>query len=104
MKKYIRIETGSYRGTDQSGRVLPIVKDFQSFSNKPGGFVTCAVSELPGYEGLDKVRINVPSLTSFQIVAEGEYIKFRDLKLDMKDGVGYFRHIYNFLFVCTVVH
>ena len=78
MKKYIRIETGSYRGTDQSGRVLPIIKDFQSFSNKPGGFVTCAVSELPGYEGLDKVRINVPSLTSFQIVAEGEYIKFRD--------------------------
>ena len=74
----IKIETGSYRGTDQSGRVLPIVKDFQSFSNKPGGFVTCAVSELPGYEGLDKVRINVPSLTSFQIVAEGEYIKFRD--------------------------
>ena len=40
--------------------------------------MTCAVSELPGYEGLDKVRINVPSLTSFQIVAEGEYIKFRD--------------------------
>ena len=78
MNKYIRIEEGSYRGRDQSGRVLPIVKDFQSFSNKPGGFVTVNTSDLAGYEGLDKVRINVPSLASISIVSEGEYIKWRD--------------------------
>ena len=78
MNKYIRIEEGSYRGKDQSGRVLPIVKDFQSFSNKPGGFVTVNTSDLAGYEGLDKVRVNVPSLASISIVSEGEYIKWRD--------------------------
>ena len=29
MKKYIKIETGSYRNKDMSGRVFPIIKDYQ---------------------------------------------------------------------------
>ena len=78
MKKYIKIEEGTYRNKDQSGRVLPIIKDYQNHATKPGGFVTVATTDLPGYEGLDKVRINLPSLASMSIVSEAEFLKFRD--------------------------
>ena len=50
MKKYIQIEEGAYRGEDQSGRVFPIVKDYQKHDgSKTGGFVTVDVTELSGY-------------------------------------------------------
>ena len=82
MKKYIRIEEGGYRGNDMSGRIFPIVKDFQSHANKPGGFVTVNTTQLAGFEGLDKVRINVPTLSSISIVTQGEWIEHKDkLKL-----------------------
>ena len=52
MKKYIKIEVGSYRGQDMSGRVFPIIKDYQRFSGgKAGGFVTVDCSEFEGFEG-----------------------------------------------------
>ena len=78
MKKYIRIETGSYRNQDMSGRVFPIIKDYQAFAGKPGGFVTVDCSEFGGFEGLDKARINVPGIAEVQIVPEGQYIAHRD--------------------------
>jgi len=79
LKKYIRIEQGSYRGQDMSGRVFAIVKDYQRFDGgKPGGFVTVDVKELGGFTEKDKVRINVPELTDITIVNEGEYIKHLD--------------------------
>ena len=79
MKKYIRIEQGSYRGTDMSGRVFSIVKDYQKFDGgKPGGFVTVDVKELGGFTEKDKVRINVPTISDITIVNEGEYIKHLD--------------------------
>ena len=79
MKKYIKIETGSYRGKDMSGRVFPIVKDYQKFTGgKDGGFVTVDCSEFDGFEGLDKARINVPDIGSLTIVPEGQYISHRD--------------------------
>ena len=60
MKKYIKIETGAYRGEDQSGRVFPLVKEYQKYAgSKQGGFITVDVTEQQGYEGLDKVRINI---------------------------------------------
>ena len=69
MKKYIKIETGSYRGNDMSGRIFPIVKDYQRFSGgKEGGFVTVDCSEFDGFEGLDKARVNVPDIGSLTIV------------------------------------
>ena len=34
MKKYIRIEEGAYRGADQSGRIFPLVKDYQKKFNQ----------------------------------------------------------------------
>ena len=38
--KYIKVEQGSYRGHDMSGRVFPILKDYQTFAgDKEGGFV-----------------------------------------------------------------
>ena len=38
MKKYIKIETGAYRGEDQSGRVFPMVKEYQEYTgSKQGG-------------------------------------------------------------------
>ena len=78
MKKYIRIEEGAYRGRDQSGRVFPLVKDYQRNSTREGGFVTVDTTEQQGYEGLDKVRINVPTIQAVQIVPEAEYVKFRE--------------------------
>ena len=78
MKKYIRIEEGAYRGRDQSGRVFPLVKDYQRNSTREGGFVTVDTTEQQGYEGLDKVRINVPNIQAVQIVPEAEYVKFRE--------------------------
>ncbi len=79
MKKYIKIETGSYRGNDMSGRVFPILKDYQKFSgDKEGGFVTVDCSEFDGFEGLDKARINVPDIASLTIVPEGQYVTHRD--------------------------
>ena len=79
MKKYIKIETGSYRSKDMSGRVFPILKDYQKFAgDKEGGFVTVDCSEFDGFEGLDKARINVPDIGSLTIVPEGQYISHRD--------------------------
>jgi hypothetical protein len=78
MKKYIRIEEGAYRGKDQSGRVFPLVKDYQKNSTRDGGFVTVDTTEQQGYEGLDKVRVNVPTIQAVQIVPEAEYVRFRE--------------------------
>jgi hypothetical protein len=79
LKKYIKIETGSYRGSDMSGRVFSLVKDYQRFDGgKPGGFVTVDVKELGGFTGKDKVRINVPEISDITIVNEGEYIRHLD--------------------------
>ena len=79
MKKYIKIEEGSYRGQDMSGRIFPILKDYQKFTGgKTGGFVTVDCSELDGFEGLDKARVNVAEIGKLTIVPEGQYIIHRD--------------------------
>ena len=79
MKKYIRIEEGSYRGSDMSGRIFLLVKDYQRFeAGKEGGFVTVDVKELGGFTGKDKVRVNVPDISKITITTEGEYIKHID--------------------------
>ena len=79
MKKYIKIETVSYRGQDMGGRIFPILKDYQKFTgDKEGGFVTVDCSEFDGFEGLDKARINVPDIASLTICPEGQYIIHRD--------------------------
>ena len=54
MKKYIRIEKGGYRNHDMSGRIFPIVKDYQDHATKPGGFVTVDTTQLAGFEGLER--------------------------------------------------
>ena len=84
IKKYIKIEEGSYRGKDMSGRIFPILKDYQKFTGgKDGGFVTVDCSELDGFEGLDKARINVAEIGKLTIVPVGQYIIHRDeLKKD----------------------
>ena len=84
INKYIKIEQGSYRGHDMSGRIFPILKDYQKFAgDKEGGFVTVDCSELDGFEGLDKARINVPSISDLTITTEGAYQIQRDeLKTD----------------------
>ena len=65
-----------------SGRIFPIVKDYQDHATKPGGFVTVDTTQLAGFEGLEKVRINVPTLSSISIVTQGEWIEHKDkLKL-----------------------
>ena len=79
MKKYIKIEEGSYRSKDMSGRVFPILKDYQKFTGgKTGGFVTVDCSELDGFEGLAKARINVSDIGQLTIVPEGQFIQHRD--------------------------
>ena len=84
MQQYIRIEEGSYRSSDQSGRVFPLVKSYQKFEGKDIGFVTVDVSEQDSYRGQDKVRINVPTIASVTIVPEAEYRTFLDaVKADM---------------------
>ena len=76
-KKYIRIEEGTYRGSDQSGRVFILEKDYQKYMGREEGFVTVNVSELNGYEGLDKVRITVPNIQAIDVVSEADYLKFK---------------------------
>ena len=62
-----------------SGRVFPILKDYQKFtSGKEGGFVTVDVTEFSGFTEKEKVRINVPGISSLTIVPEGQYITHRD--------------------------
>jgi len=79
LKKYIKIEEGSYRSNDMSGRIFPIIKDYQKFTGgKEGGFVTVDVTEFSGFTEKEKVRINVPGISSLTIVPEGQYITHRD--------------------------
>ena len=62
-----------------SGRIFPIIKDYQKFTGgKEGGFVTVNCSEFNGFEGLDKARINVADIGKITIVPEGQYITHRD--------------------------
>jgi len=84
LKKYIKIEQGAYRSKDMSGRIFPILKDYQKFTGgKTGGFVTVDCSELDGFEGLAKARVNVAEIGKLTIVPEGQYITHRDeLKKD----------------------
>jgi len=85
LKKYIRIETGSYRGQDQSGRVFPLVKEYQKYTGvKQGGFITVDVTEQQGYEGLDKVRINIPDIAAATVVPEAVYVAFME---DVKSAI-----------------
>ena len=86
MKKYIKIEQGSYRSKDMSGRIFPILKDYQKFGGgKEGGFVTVDTTELAGFTEKEKVRINIPGISSLTIVPEGQYVIHRDeLKQDDK--------------------
>jgi hypothetical protein len=86
LKKYIKIEQGSYRGKDMSGRIFPILKDYQKFGGgKEGGFVTVDTTELAGFTEKEKVRINIPGISSLTIVPEGQYVIHRDeLKQDDK--------------------
>ena len=85
MKKYVKIETGAYRGEDQSGRVFPLVKEYQKYTgSKQGGFVTVDVTEQQGYEGLDKVRINIPDIAAATVVPEAVYVSYmEDVKSNM---------------------
>ena len=79
LKKYIKIEEGSYRGNDMSGRVFPLLKDYQRFDGgKTGGFVTVDVTELDGFTEKDKVRINVADISKLTIVNEGAFITHKD--------------------------
>jgi hypothetical protein len=81
--KYIKVEQGTYRNQDMSGRIFPILKDYQRFAGKEGGFVTVDCSELDGFEGLDKARINVPAITDLTLTTEGAFQIQRDeLKKD----------------------
>ena len=87
INKYIRVEQGTYRNQDMSGRIFPIIKDYQRFAGKEGGFVTVDCSELDGFEGLDKARINVPAITDLTIVTEGAFQIQRDeLKSDTAES------------------
>ena len=79
MKKFVKIEEGSYRSNDMSGRIFLLLKDYQKFDGgKPGGFVTVDVKDLGGFTGKDKARINVPDISKITITTEGEYIKHID--------------------------
>ena len=78
INKYIKVEQGSYRNQDMSGRIFPILKDYQRFAGKEGGFVTVDCSELDGFEGLDKARINVPAITDLTLTTEGAFQIQRD--------------------------
>jgi len=78
INKYIKVEQGTYRNQDMSGRIFPILKDYQRFAGKPGGFVTVDCSELDGFEGLDKARINVPAITDLTLTTEGAFQIQRD--------------------------
>ena len=79
INKYIKIEEGSYRGNDMSGRVFPLIKDYQKFDGgKTGGFVTVDVTELDGFTEKDKVRINVADISKITITTEGAYQINRD--------------------------
>ena len=83
INKYIKVEQGTYRNQDMSGRIFPILKDYQRFAGKEGGFVTVDCSELDGFEGLDKARINVPAITDLTLTTEGAFQIQRDeLKKD----------------------
>ena len=85
--KYIKVEQGTYRNQDMSGRIFPILKDYQRFAGKEGGFVTVDCSELDGFEGLDKARINVPAITDLTLTTEGAFQIQRDeLKTDSTDA------------------
>ena len=79
INKYIKVEEGSYRGQDMSGRVFPILKDYQKFDgDKPGGFITVDVTELDGFTEKEKVRINVADIGKLTLTTEGAYQINRD--------------------------
>ena len=84
INKYIKVEQGSYRNQDMSGRIFPILKDYQRFAGKEGGFITVDVTELDGFTEKDKVRINVADISKLTLTTEGAYQINRD---ELKSGV-----------------
>ena len=63
MQAFVKIKTGSYRNQEVRDEVFPLIKQFQLGSK--GGYITV---DGTGRFGKDKIRVNVSSLTDYELV------------------------------------
>jgi len=63
MQAFVKIKNGSYRNQEVRDEVFPLIKQFQLGSK--GGYITV---DGTGRFGKDKIRVNVSSLTDYELV------------------------------------
>jgi hypothetical protein len=67
MQAFVKIKSGSYRNQEVRDEVFPLIKQFQLGSK--GGYITV---DGTGRFGKDKIRVNVSSLTDYELVEASE--------------------------------
>ena len=67
MQAFVKIKSGSYRNQEVRDEVFPLIKQFQLGSK--GGYITV---DGTGRFGKDKIRVNVSSLTDYELVEAPE--------------------------------
>ena len=77
MQAFVKIKSGTYRNQEVRDEVFPLIKQFQLGSK--GGYITV---DGTGRFGKDKIRVNVSSLTDYELVEAPATIQATDPEKD----------------------
>jgi predicted AAA+ superfamily ATPase len=77
MQAFVKIKSGTYRNQEVRDEVFPLIKQFQLGSK--GGYITV---DGTGRFGKDKIRVNVSSLTDYELVEAPAIVQATDPEKD----------------------
>ena len=77
MQAFVKIKSGTYRNQEVRDEVFPLIKQFQLGSK--GGYITV---DGTGRFGKDKIRVNVSSLTDYELVEAPVTVQATDPEKD----------------------
>ncbi len=77
MQAFVKIKSGTYRNQEVRDEVFPLIKQFQLVSK--GGYITV---DGTGRFGKDKIRVNVSSLTDYELVEAPATVQTTDPEKD----------------------
>jgi predicted AAA+ superfamily ATPase len=77
MQAFVKIKSGTYRNQEVRDEVFPLIKQFQLGSK--GGYITV---DGTGRFGKDKIRVNVSSLTDYELVEAPATVQATDPEKD----------------------
>ncbi len=77
MQAFVKIKSGTYRNQEVRDEVFPLIKQFQLGSK--GGYITV---DGTGRFGKDKIRVNVSSLTDYELVEAPATVQTTDPEKD----------------------